>query len=221
MYTFYNCKIPANNQAVSLRAIFSGGQECTYTQEVKGVSVVADMPCDACTILGARVLNISCEKDVVFFDILVTGNKVGNSYTMSNVIGNSIGVYNELASFRTTREAFNTMVIQDRVDPECTYSFTIDAATCAIVDSRSQTPRLGVSIEKEVYLYPNPAQKSLQVVLQEINPDKEITITIYDRLGHTRIVKTKQKGLEYCYYSPFFKKLLTEYSFVQNSFAHH
>jgi len=126
----------------------------------------------------------------VFFDILVTGNKVGNSYTMSNVIGNSIGVYNELASFRTTREAFNTMVIQDRVDPECTYSFTIDAATCAIVDSRSQTPRLGVSIEKEVYLYPNPAQKSLQVVLQEINPDKEITITIYDRLGHTRIVKT-------------------------------
>ena len=189
-HTFYNCKIPANNRAVTLRAIFSGGHDCTYTQDVKGINVVEDMPCDNCTILGARVLNISCEKDIVFFDILVTGSRVGGSYTMSDVIGNNIGVYNELASFRTTREDFNSLVIQDRIDPDCNYTFTINTSTCTLVDSRSQTPRLGIDANKEIYLFPNPAQKSIQIILDETETDVATTITIYDRLGHTRIIKS-------------------------------
>ena len=191
-HTFYDCKIPANNQAVALRAIFSGGYDCTYSQDLKGVNLAEDQPCDNCTIMGARVLNISCEQDLIFFDILVTGSKTGNSYTISDVIGNNIGVYNQLASFRTTREAFNNLVIQDRASLECTYSFTIDAATCAVVDSRNQTPRLGIRSEKTVYLYPNPAQNTIQIVLQEIDPAKETIITIYDRMGYTRIVKTME-----------------------------
>jgi len=189
-HTFYNCKIPANNQTISLRAIFSGGYDCTYTQDLKAVRLAEDMPCNNCTIMGARVLNFSCINDLIFFDLLVTGSRVGNSYTISNVIGNNIGGYNELASFRTTEKAFNNMVVQDREFLNCDYTFSIDAATCALVDSRNQTPRLSISTENPVYLYPNPAQKSLQIVLQEIDLDKETTITIYDRLGHTRIIKS-------------------------------
>lgn len=122
-------RISASGEPVMVTLSFSEDPTCVATQQFEPLKVGENAICRQCNIMNVTVADIACTGDGLDLMLLVSGNKTGDTYTLSNGMDIYEGGYGQLSTF--SLKAGATIDIADSENANCRYKFQLSEELCS------------------------------------------------------------------------------------------